>query len=409
MQKVELLKTGIPKLDGPLGGGVKPCSLILFWAQPGIEHAPFAYQFIIERMEKGDRGVYVIESKRTATVEQEIRGYGWDIKEYLEGGTFDFIDAYSGLIHSPSKEKFIVKDAKNPKAITAKLREVLEQIPKDKHKIVIFDSISTFIDHCGEEAIDELRNWKSLFEETNATGIFLFTEWPYDKRTLDKIRLISDAIVSISAIEEEVILREYFHVSKVNWDGKTGSKVKIPFRIISPGGVKVYIPKVLVTGPYNAGKSSFVHSASTRAVSVDRFGTTIALDHGHVDYSGFSVDLFGTPGQERFDPILELLGGEALGVIVVVDSTDPTTFSRATDMLRVSKSASLPYVIAANKANLPGALKIGEIRKIMDLKPDVPIIPVTAKKIPLVKEKTPAELKEEDIHHVLDSLFDKIL
>jgi hypothetical protein len=408
-KKMELLKTGIPKLDMPLGGGIKPCSIILFWAQPGIENAPFAYQFVIERMDKGDKGVYVIESKRTDTVKQEMEEYGWDIKEYLEEETFTFIDAYSGLIHAPSKERFIVRDARNPKAITSTLKEVLEETSKEKHKIVIFDSISTFIDHCGEHAVDELKIWKSIFQETNSTGIFLFTEWPYKKKTLDKVRLISDAIVSISAVEEKVILREYFHVSKVSWDGKEKSKIKIPFKIISPGGVKVYIPKILVTGPYNAGKSSFVHSASTRAVSVDRLGTTIALDHGHVDYSGFSVDLFGTPGQERFDPILELLGGEALGVIVVVDSTDPETFLRAKEMLEKSKSVGLPYVIAANKANLEGALKTEEIREAMGLPKDIPIVPVIAEKIPKVKGKVPADLNQDYVHKVLDSLFDKII
>lgn len=406
---MELIKTGIPKLDEPLGGGVKPCSIILFWAQPGVANAPFAYQFIIERMPQGDEAVYVVESKRSDTVKQEMQEYGWDIKEYLEKGAFKFIDAYSGLIHAPSKERFIVKDAKNPKAITLTMKEVLENSPKEKHKLVIFDSISTFIDHCGDNAIDELREWKKIFEKTNATGIFLFTEWPYDRKTLNKVSLLSDAIISISAIEEKVILREYFHVSKVSWDGKEKSKIKIPFKIYAPGGVKVYIPKILVTGPYNAGKSSFVHSASTRAVSVDRLGTTIALDHGHVDYAGFSVDLFGTPGQERFDPILSLLGGEALGVIVVLDSTDPETFSRAKEMLEKSKAKGLPYIIAANKANLEGALKPEEIREIMKLPKEIPIIPVTAEKIPEVKEKVPAELKKVDVYKVLDSLFDMLI
>ncbi len=406
---MELIKTGIPKLDEPLGGGVKPCSIILFWAQPGVENAPFAYQFIIERLGQGDQGVYVIESKRTDTVAQEMHDYGWDIKEYMDDGTFTFVDAYSGLIHAPSKERFIVKDAKNPKAITDTLKDVLEKSSKDKHKIVIFDSISTFIDHCGENSIDELRIWKELFQKTNSTGIFLFTEWPYEKKTLNKVSLFSDAIISISAIEEKVILREYFHVSKVNWDGSEKGKIRIPFRISSPGGVKVYIPKILVTGPYNAGKSSFVHSASTRAVSVDRLGTTIALDHGHVDYAGFSVDLFGTPGQERFDPILKLLAGEALGVIVVVDSTDPETFIRAKDMLEKSRAKGLPYIIAANKANLEGALSSEEIRATMKLPKDVPVVPITAEKIPEVKDKVPAELKKDDIHKVLDSLFDMIL
>ena len=76
------------------------------------------------------------------------------------------------------------------------------------------------------------------------------------------------------------------------------------FKIVKPGGIKAFIPKVLVTGPFNAGKSTFVRALSTRSVSVDRMGTTIALDHGHIEYGDVTADIFGTPGQARFDPIL---------------------------------------------------------------------------------------------------------
>ena len=81
-------------------------------------------------------------------------------------------------------------------------------------------------------------------------------------------------------------------------------KYKRPIRKIKPGGFRGYIPKILVTGPFHAGKTTMVHSLSMRAVSVQRMGTTVALDFGHVDYKGFSLDLFGTIGQPRFDPIL---------------------------------------------------------------------------------------------------------
>ena len=73
-----------------------------------------------------------------------------------------------------------------------------------------------------------------------------------------------------------------------------------------PGGIKIYIPKILVTGPYHAGKTSFVRTASYKSVSVNRKGlegkneTTVALDFGHVKLGGFLVELFGTPGQQRF-------------------------------------------------------------------------------------------------------------
>lgn len=403
----ELIKTGIPKLDVSLGGGLRAGSITIFWAIPGIENAPFVYHVLTDRLSAGDSGIYVAQTKRADTVEAEIKHYGWDITEYKEKGSFCFIDAYSGLIHAPSNEKFVVKDAKNPKAITQVLEQVLAE--KSNHKIVVFDSISTLIDHCGEKSLEELRDWKKLFGENKATGIFLFTEWPYDTGILDKIKSLADAVIQLNAIEEKVILREYFTVPKVGWDGKEKKDARIPFKISKPGGIRVYIPKILVTGPYNAGKSSFVHSASTKAVSVERVGTTIALDHGHVDYKGFSVDLFGTPGQERFDPILEYLGGEALGVIVIIDSTDSETFPRAKEMLKKSKSIGLPYVIVANKANLQNSLSPNEIREKMNLPKEISIIPVTAKTVPEGKEKLPAVLKLEDVHKVFDVLFGMII
>ncbi len=401
---MELYKTSIPKLDEFLDGGMRPKTITIFWATPGIENTPFAYQLMMERLDNGDSCIYVTQSKKSTSVEKEIEHYGWNAIQYRKMGTLKFIDAYSGLINADSTDEYYVSDARNPAAITEVLERALGDI-KDKNRIVIFDSISTLIDHCGEESIKELLKWKEIFEEYDATGIFLFIEWPYDKRILDQIKLMADAIIHLKAIEEKVILREYFTISKVAWNGKKAG-LGIPFKISVPGGVKVYIPKLLVTGPYNAGKSSFVHSASTGAVSVDRLGTTIALDHGHVDYAGFSVDLFGTPGQERFDPILGLLGGEALGVIVVIDSTDPDSFARAKDMMERSKSVGLPCVVAANKANLEGSLSPDDIRKRMRLPGDIPIIPLSADSVPpKEKGKEPAILNEDDIHNVFDVLF----
>jgi len=184
--------------------------------------------------------------------------------------------------------------------------------------------------------------------------------------------------VTIGGIHHRVILGHYYGILKVDWTQVKGKAVL--FKVVKPGGVKAYIPKILVTGPYNAGKSTFVHAISNKAISVDRLGTTVALDHGKVEYKGFTIDVFGTPGQERFDPILRVLGSEALGVILVVDSTKPETFPRAKQLLEKTTQFGLPYVIAANKQDLPNALKPEEIRKLMHLPEDVPIIPTVATK-----------------------------
>jgi len=147
---------------------------------------------------------------------------------------------------------------------------------------------------------------------------------------------------------------------------------------LKPGGIRAYIPKILVTGPFDAGKSTFVHALSNRAVSVDRLGTTIALDHGHVDRKGFAADIFGTPGQERFDPIVKLLSGEAMGIFLILDSTNTADFERGKRMLEITESFGLPVVIVANKQDLAEALTPEEIRRELDMPVNVRIMPAVA-------------------------------
>jgi len=115
-----------------------------------------------------------------------------------------------------------------------------------------------------------------------------------------------------------------------------------------------------------------------------------------IDHKDFSADIFGTPGQERFDPILKLLGGQALGVFLVIDSTDTSGFSRAKQMLESTKTYGLPYVVVANKQDRADAISVDEIREQMNIPEDIPIIPTAAK-------------EGEGVHQAFETLVDSII
>jgi len=187
-----------------------------------------------------------------------------------------------------------------------------------------------------------------------------------------------DAVVSLNSIEERVIIGQGFMVTNASWNHPDNKMVL--FFVLQPGGIKIYIPKLLVTGPYNAGKSSFVKSISNESISVDRialekFPTTIAMDIGHVDHDGFIADIFGTPGQERFDLMLDILAREAVGAFIMVDSSAPQTFGRAKEMINKTQAEAIPKIIVANKQDLPGALSPEKIRDAMKLDDTIPIVP----------------------------------
>jgi uncharacterized protein len=385
------IQTSIPQLDELMDGGLDEGKFCLFWVQPGLDVNPFLYQ-IADSIVAKRKLFYVINSKSPTTLKQEQKSYGFNRK-------INFVDAYSGLVGTESSEKLLIN---NPRDFEELFKDIQLICKKIKNPVIILDSLSTLIDLTEKETVEYVTKLKSL----GATILCSFTQWAYKPKFLKDLKKESDTVVNIKSVEDKLFLRQYFGVSKLA--GKDVEEQAIPFRFERPGGIKIFIPKVLVTGPFNAGKTSFIHSSSTRAVSVDRLGTTIALDHGHVKYKNFAVDLFGTPGQQRFDPILKLLGQEALGVIVVVSSTDPLGFPRALDMVEKAKVIGLPVIFAANKSNLRGAMKVKDIQKKLGVS-DGDVIPVTAKDLTKVQPGLPCQLNEKDIESVLGALFKKLL
>jgi len=368
-----MVEVGIPKLDDFLDGGIPQGKNLLFYIEPGVEGEIFGMQALYHNLKQGKKGVFITSTSDPDMVRGYLREFGWDVEEF--GENLAIVDAYSSMIGMKTEEKYYVEDPEN----IEKLDEVITQAIDDfRGGLLTWGSLSALIDMHGEDKIMEyVDKWNKYMMLNDAVGIYNFTAWPYSEETLKKVKEeMFDAVINISGIAERIIFGQYYAVLKCNW-AETKEKA-IMFKVTRPGGVKAFIPKVLITGPFDAGKSSFVHSLSTRAVSVDRLDTTVALDHGHIDYKGFSADIFGTPGQERFDPILKLLGGKAMGVFLVVDSTKPEEYGRAKKMLESTETFGLPYVVIANKQDMKGALKPDELRKAMKLPKDVPVLPAVA-------------------------------
>lgn len=369
-----MVETGIPKLDEFLGGGIPKGKSLVFFSQPGVEGEIFGLQTIYETLRKGGTGVLVVSSTIPDIVKGQFREFGWDISQYED--KLYFLDSYNPLIGAPSNEKYVIQNPDNIEDFNNKIIEIIKELPPST---IVFGSLSTIMDLCGEkETIEAVKTWNKMAMVYDHVLVYNFTAWPYSEETINLIKGdLFNSVISIGGIAERVIFGQYFGILKSDWIQV--HRKSMLFRVLRPGGIKIFIPKILVTGPFDAGKSTFVHALSTRAISVDRLGTTIAMDHGHVDYMGFSADIFGTPGQERFDPIIKLLSGESMGVFLVVDSTNPSDFIRAKHMLDITKTYGLPYVVVANKQDLPGALTPEEIREQFHLPDDVPIVPAVAR------------------------------
>lgn len=97
--------------------------------------------------------------------------------------------------------------------------------------------------------------------------------------------------------------------------------------------------KIIFTGPVGAGKTTAISVMSdTPPVRTDEVAsdmttarkptTTVALDYGTMRLDGGDcVHLYGTPGQERFDFMWEVLTQGAIGVVLLLDNTRPDPFA----------------------------------------------------------------------------------
>jgi small GTP-binding protein len=149
--------------------------------------------------------------------------------------------------------------------------------------------------------------------------------------------------------------------------------------------------KMVVTGPFNAGKTQFIRTVSEiDVVSTERKisseaekvkeTTTVAMDFGRITVDeDLVLYLFGTPGQKRFDFMWEILSEGMLGFIVVVDSARPETFREARGILHTFRAyAPTPYVVAANKQDMEDAWDIDDLRIALKLDESIKLLPTVA-------------------------------
>jgi len=128
--------------------------------------------------------------------------------------------------------------------------------------------------------------------------------------------------------------------------------------------------KIVVTGPYNAGKSEFVGKFGIKPINVAVNGTTVGLDFTHEMVDGYHVHLFGTPGQDHFKDVQQCVARGASGIIMVIDSTDPTSFAQVEALTKRIKAVCgrVPLVISANKQDKDGAIPPERIKQMIGFK-----------------------------------------
>ena len=129
--------------------------------------------------------------------------------------------------------------------------------------------------------------------------------------------------------------------------------------------------KIIFSGTVGAGKSTAINAlsdippVSTEAVASDdtaklKKTTTVAMDYGVLNLpDGEKVMLYGTPGQERFSFMWDILSEGGIGLVLLINNANPDPLADLKIYLDafkdfISKTAVTIGVTHMDRAESPG-------------------------------------------------------
>ena len=121
--------------------------------------------------------------------------------------------------------------------------------------------------------------------------------------------------------------------------------------------------KVVFAGPMGAGKSTAINALSdiktvatearnNERSKCDKATTTVAMDYGEIDLGEEGkVALYGVPGQKRFSFMWPILVKGAMGVIVLLDCSQPDYLNELKECTETFSKWVPPenFVVALNR------------------------------------------------------------
>ncbi|QYZ79727.1 GTP-binding protein [Methanofollis formosanus] len=369
-----MIRTGILAFDRMIGGGVPKGKGALFSLGLGVEGQQFLFSALKSARRQERRCLVVVPHATRDAFLAGFAGTPYRVEagtgiEFFDASVFEEIDA--GRAATPESEAGIWEE---------RVDTVLEE-----HAI---DAVFLYSNRLCD-ALGTCRALRLFVDLCAARGVTLFVEYLnlYDDRHLEEIRATVpfDLVVTAGEGFGNHMFLNYFRVEQVSWMDIPSRP--LPFVVHEDGRLVPQIPKIVVTGPMDAGKTTFIRTVSKMWVSSDHEGlsgtpTTVAMDFGNpaVTCSGFEINLFGTPGQEHFGPIIRHLLTNATGVVFMVDGSSARGLDGAQGMLAHVLALDVPFVVGVNRKDRPGEIGEEVVRERIGIPEGVPVISFSARK-----------------------------
>jgi len=158
--------------------------------------------------------------------------------------------------------------------------------------------------------------------------------------------------------------------------------------------------KIVVSGGLGVGKSTFIGTISETASADPRaVGTRVSMGVDALDFGRITLDptialyLFGTPGQERVPLLWDDLAEGALGVVVLADGR---RIEECVPVVEYFDAQGVPFVVAVNRFDGGRLCELPEVRRVLGLRGDIPVLACDAR-------------ERGSVRDVLGALMDRVV
>jgi len=231
---VQKLPTGITSFDVIAKGGLPRGRTTLVSGTAGSGKTVFAVQFLASGIKDVDEhGVFVTFEESAADIRQNMRSFGWDLRQWENEGTFAFVDA------SPDPGLEIIESGSFD--LGALLARIQNAVRKVNAKRVSVDSLGAIFSQFSDQSIvrRELFRIASALKSMGVTAI-LTAERTDDYGPVARFgveEFIADNVMVLRNVLEGESRRRTIEILKFR--GTDHQKGEFPFTIVPDGGLIV--------------------------------------------------------------------------------------------------------------------------------------------------------------------------